>query len=66
MPSQDYLTAVLRVSQERMHTLKDVYRAGPYFFTEPNYSLVNLSEFRKSYPVEVVGIYLSLLSTYRL
>ena len=55
MPSQDYLMAVLRVSQERMHTLKDVYQAGPYFFTEPDYSLVNLTEFRKSCPPEVVG-----------
>jgi len=56
MPSQDHLMAVLRVSQERMHTLKDVYGAGPYFFTEPDYSVVKLWEFRKRHPTEVVGI----------
>lgn len=56
MPSQDYLASVLRVSQERMHTLKDVYQAGSYFFTEPDYSIVKLAEFRKSHPDEVVGI----------
>ena len=55
MPSHDYLTAVVRVSQERMHTLKDVYQAGPYFFTEPDYSLINMTEFRKSHPPDVVG-----------
>jgi glutamyl/glutaminyl-tRNA synthetase len=56
MPSEDYLKSVLRVSQERMHTLKDVYQAGPYFFTEPNYSLPNMTDFRKAHPSEVIGI----------
>ena len=54
--------SVLKVSQERMHTLKDVYQAGPYFFTEPNYSLLNMTDFRKGHPPEVIGI-ASLKST---
>jgi hypothetical protein len=47
MPSSEYLTAVLNVSQERMHTLKDVFQAGPYFFTEPDYDAVNKKFFEK-------------------
>lgn len=55
MPSREFLTAVLRVSQERMHTLKDVYQAGPYFFTEPDYAKVNSTKFRKKHSPETIG-----------
>jgi len=47
MPSYEYLKAVLNVCQERMHTLKDIYEAGSYFFTEPDYSTTECSNFRE-------------------
>ena len=49
MPSVEYVMDVIRASQDRMHTLKDVYRAAPYFFTEPNYYVPALIDFRCSY-----------------
>jgi hypothetical protein len=55
MPSTDYLTAVLKVCQERMHTLKDVYQAGPYFFADPDYNSPNQKKFHETHPSELIG-----------
>jgi hypothetical protein len=57
MPARDYLKAVLRVFQERMHTLKDVYQAGPYFFTDPDYAITDSkkSKFRNEHSAEIIG-----------
>jgi len=43
-----------------MRTLKDVYEAGSYFFTEPDYSVLKLAEFRNAHPREVIGILMSV------
>jgi len=40
-----------------MHTLKDVYDAGPYFFRDPDYSSKKLTEFRKRYSQELIGMF---------
>ena len=56
MPSKDFLACVLKVSQERMHTLKDIYNAGPYFFRAPTYSSPKLSKFRERHSRELLGI----------
>jgi hypothetical protein len=55
IPSEDCLAAVIKASPERMHTLKDVYQATAYFFNEPDYSLLNLNDFRNHYPPDVLG-----------
>ena len=57
IPPRDYLKTVLRVFQGRMHTLKDVYQAGPYFFTEPDYTIIDSkkSKFRKEHSAEIIG-----------
>ena len=56
LPDEKYLEDVLRVSQERMHTLKDVYQAGQYFFSEPDYSSVKGLKFREKHPTEMIGM----------
>jgi len=56
MPERKYLEAVIRVSQERMHTLKDVYEAGPYFFSEPDYSSAKAAIFRERHPNELISM----------
>jgi Anticodon binding domain len=49
MPSEKYVEAVLKASHERMHTLKDIYEAGSYFFTEPNYSHPTVITYRDNF-----------------
>lgn len=56
MPDKKYLEQVIRVSQERMHTLKDVYQAGPYFFTEPDYSSAQALKFRQKHEASFIGM----------
>jgi hypothetical protein len=56
LPDKKYLENVIRVSQERMHTLKDVYQAGPYFFSEPDYSSPQAVKFREKHPAEMIGM----------
>ena len=56
MPDNKYLEEVIRVSQERMHTLKDVYQAGPYFFTEPDYSSAKAVKFRQKHEPDLIGM----------
>jgi hypothetical protein len=56
MPERKYLETVIRVSQERMHTLKDVYAAGPYFFSEPDYSSAKAAIFRERHPNELISM----------
>jgi len=55
MPSVEYLMTVIRASHERMHTLKDVYNKAPYFFTEPNYYVPALIDFRRGYSAVMFG-----------
>lgn len=56
MPEKKYLEDVIRVSQERMHTLNDVYEAGPYFFSEPDYFSAKAAKFRERHPSEVISM----------
>jgi len=39
-----------------MHTLKDVYAAGPYFFSEPDYSSAKAAIFRERHPNELISM----------
>ena len=39
-----------------MHTLKDVYQAGLYFFSEPDYSSAKELKFREKHPTEMIGM----------
>jgi len=55
MPSIEYLVTVIRTSHERMHSLKDVYSTAPYFFTEPNYSIPALIDFRSRHSPLMFG-----------
>ena len=59
MPDKKYLEEVIRVSQERMHTLNDVYQAGPYFFSEPDYSSAKAVKFRQKHRSELIGMNLN-------
>jgi glutamyl-tRNA synthetase len=52
-PPREYVTRVLKVCYERMHTLKDLASAGWYFFVDPDYSAESLSQFREKYPSEI-------------
>jgi hypothetical protein len=56
VPPEEYIGKVLRVSQERMTSLRDIYPASPYFFEDPDYSLPKFATFRKSLDPEVLGI----------
>jgi hypothetical protein len=39
-----------------MYTLKDVYEAGLYFFSEPDYSSAKGLKFREKHPTEMIGM----------
>jgi glutamyl-tRNA synthetase len=56
LPSKDYLSAILKASQERMHTLNDLYDAGPYFFHDPDYSSEKLERFRQRHTQDLISM----------
>jgi Anticodon binding domain len=55
MPSREYIASVLNATRERVNTLKDVYKAGSYFFDDPVYSSDKILSFRERHSSDLIG-----------